>query len=88
MGDTLKAEVSCDKCALFFQPIWSWNQQRMRKKLTCRSSWEDDGVYIYPIHEFTRAIGGKRESYQVSTSRLAGNRSIEADVVRYVDTLR
>ncbi len=45
VGDTLKAEVTCDKCE-YFSSLRRWNDMLM-----WLYSWQDDGVHVYPIHE-------------------------------------
>lgn len=45
VGDTIKAEVSCDKCEYILSLV-----ERI-KLLMVVCSWQDDGVYVYPIHE-------------------------------------
>ena len=45
IGDTLRAEVSCDKC----ESKLSVRMDRVSIDLTC--SWQDNGLYFDQIHE-------------------------------------
>jgi hypothetical protein len=45
VGDTIKAEVTCDKCKCTQSLV------KFIEMLIGVCSWQNNGVYVYPIHE-------------------------------------